>query len=62
MALPFELKILTPLPTSMSTDTKAGIMEDGHSPKTSENRLAEILGLVALAIAALVTVAYLLGV
>ena len=46
----------------MSTDTKDEIMEDGHSPKTPENGLAEILGLAALAIAALVTVAYLLGV
>lgn len=37
-------------------------MEERPNPNSSENRIAEVLGLAALAIAALVTVIYLLGI
>ncbi len=37
-------------------------MEDRVNPKRSENRLAEILGVLALVVVAVVTVVYLMGV
>ena len=57
------LKNSAGVPTGSRTDTKGtGIMEERPNHDSSENRLAEILGLTALAIAALVTVIYLLGI
>jgi hypothetical protein len=58
----FELKIPTVVPTGRGTDMKeTKIMQDGQNPGTSENRIAEILGDVALAVAGLVTVIHLLA-